>query len=144
MHDCLNWNFSFLPSFFLHFWVDTGLDIPLMRSQLILAGICLVAETAAFPFLPGWHWRSARDQIAKPVLIADRVFAEQNTSVSSQDEASVNAAVDDPPYWLKDIAHQGRASFNPNPSQYVVFRNVKDYGAKGNPLPRILLLQEHS
>lgn len=35
-------------------------------------------------------------------------------------------------YWLEDITHQGIAAFNSNPSSYVVFRNVKDYGAKGN------------
>jgi len=36
------------------------------------------------------------------------------------------------PYWLENIKHQGLASFNPNPKNYTVFRNVKDYGAKGN------------
>jgi len=32
-------------------------------------------------------------------------------------------------YWLEDIKHQGISAFNPN--NYTVFRNVKDYGAKG-------------
>jgi glucan 1,3-beta-glucosidase len=36
------------------------------------------------------------------------------------------------PYWLENIKHQGLASFNPNVSSYEVFRNVKDYGAKGD------------
>lgn len=49
---------------------------------------------------------------------------------SSNLAAAAAAAVDDPAYWLADIAHQGVAAFNPNPS-YKVFRNVKDYGAKG-------------
>lgn len=35
-------------------------------------------------------------------------------------------------YWLEDIAHNGRAAFNPDPANYKVFRNVKDYGAKGD------------
>ncbi|KAK5118314.1 hypothetical protein LTR62_002827 [Meristemomyces frigidus] len=35
-------------------------------------------------------------------------------------------------YWLADIKHQGIAAFNPNPSTYQVFRNVKDFGAKGD------------
>ncbi|TKX24381.1 hypothetical protein C1H76_3487 [Elsinoe australis] len=35
-------------------------------------------------------------------------------------------------YWLADIKKQGIAAFNPNPSQYKVFRNVKDFGAKGD------------
>ncbi|KAF4222546.1 hypothetical protein CNMCM6805_002191 [Aspergillus fumigatiaffinis] len=51
---------------------------------------------------------------------------------SSNLAAAAAAAVDDPAYWLADIAHQGIAAFNPNPSSYKVFRNVKDYGAKGD------------
>ncbi|KAJ6095063.1 hypothetical protein N7467_002576 [Penicillium canescens] len=42
------------------------------------------------------------------------------------------AAAADTGYWLADIAHQGKAAFNSNPSGYTVFRNVKDYGAKGD------------
>ena len=33
-------------------------------------------------------------------------------------------------YWYENIAHQGISAFGP--SGYVVYRNVKDYGAKGN------------
>jgi glucan 1,3-beta-glucosidase len=33
-------------------------------------------------------------------------------------------------YWLADIRHQGVAAFNSDQS-YQVFRNVKDFGAKG-------------
>lgn len=39
------------------------------------------------------------------------------------------AEASDPAYWLADITHQGYAPFGP--SGYTVFRNVKDYGAKG-------------
>lgn len=35
-------------------------------------------------------------------------------------------------YWLEHIKHQGVAAFNPNPDNYTVFRNVKDFGAKGD------------
>lgn len=35
-------------------------------------------------------------------------------------------------YWMEDIAHQGVASFNSNPSTYQIFRNVKDFGAIGD------------
>lgn len=35
------------------------------------------------------------------------------------------------PYWLELIKHQGTAAFN-NDTSYQVFRNVKDYGAKGD------------
>jgi glucan 1,3-beta-glucosidase len=34
-------------------------------------------------------------------------------------------------YWLNDLSGKGIAAFNPNPSGYKVFRNVKDYGAVG-------------
>jgi len=35
------------------------------------------------------------------------------------------------PYWLETIKHQGTSAFNPDKS-YKVFRNVKDFGAKGD------------
>ncbi|KAG2049894.1 glycoside hydrolase family 55 protein [Suillus hirtellus] len=36
------------------------------------------------------------------------------------------------PYWLQTIKHQGTSAFNSDPSSYQVFRNVKDFGAKGD------------
>jgi glucan 1,3-beta-glucosidase len=41
-------------------------------------------------------------------------------------------ACDDEPYWLEKIKHQGIAAYNPDPTSYKVFRNVKDYGAIGD------------
>ncbi|KAF7295343.1 hypothetical protein MIND_01073700 [Mycena indigotica] len=41
------------------------------------------------------------------------------------------AAASDP-YWLQNIKHQGISAFNSNPSSYKVFRNVKDFGARGD------------
>jgi glucan 1,3-beta-glucosidase len=35
-------------------------------------------------------------------------------------------------YWLADIQRQGVAPYNPKKDAYKVFRNVKDYGAKGD------------
>jgi hypothetical protein len=35
------------------------------------------------------------------------------------------------PYWLEHIVHQGVAAFNEDPGGYQVYRNVKDFGAKG-------------
>jgi glucan 1,3-beta-glucosidase len=34
-------------------------------------------------------------------------------------------------YWYETIAHKGISAFNANPTTYKVYRNVKDYGAKG-------------
>ncbi|EPE25182.1 Pectin lyase-like protein [Glarea lozoyensis ATCC 20868] len=36
------------------------------------------------------------------------------------------------PYWFEHIKHQGVAAFNSKPSEYQVYRNVKDFGAKGD------------
>ncbi|KAJ7168214.1 exo-beta-1,3-glucanase [Mycena crocata] len=44
--------------------------------------------------------------------------------------AGTAAAAD--PFWMQTIKHQGIAAFNPNPSTYQVFRNVKDFGARGD------------
>ncbi|KAJ7074278.1 exo-beta-1,3-glucanase [Mycena amicta] len=44
--------------------------------------------------------------------------------------AGTAAAAD--PFWLQNIKHQGTSAFNSNPSSYQVFRNVKDFGAKGD------------
>lgn len=35
-------------------------------------------------------------------------------------------------YWLDDVKHQGIAAFNADPATYQVYRNVKDFGAKGD------------
>lgn len=48
--------------------------------------------------------------------------------------AAAAAAAADPAYWMKDIPKQGIAAFNSNPGSYKVWRNVKDYGAKGKPI----------
>ncbi|KAF2007153.1 glycoside hydrolase family 55 protein [Amniculicola lignicola CBS 123094] len=47
-----------------------------------------------------------------------------------RDDVTANA--NDPAYWLKDMPKQGIASFNANPAGYKVWRNVKDYGARGD------------
>lgn len=34
--------------------------------------------------------------------------------------------------WIENIKHEGSAPFNSNPSSYPVYRNVRDYGARGD------------
>lgn len=59
-------------------------------------------------------------------LVAATLSSAQGASVSpSRAETSCS-------YWLENIKHQGRAAFNPDPSGFQVFRNVKDFGAKGD------------
>ncbi len=38
------------------------------------------------------------------------------------------------PFWLQNITHQGTSTFNHDPSNYQMFRNVKDFGVVGNGL----------
>ena len=72
--------------------------------------------------------------------LAQHTSSPSPTSISSPlcletpavDVQATSEASDDASYWLADITHQGIAAFNPNPSTYKVFRNVMDYGAKGN------------
>ncbi|KAI6146888.1 glycoside hydrolase family 55 protein [Pisolithus tinctorius] len=61
--------------------------------------------------------------------LSHRVF-----SLGSLCSAPLNGGTAAPgdPYWLETIKHQGTSAFNPNPSSYQVFRNVKDFGATGN------------
>ena len=46
-------------------------------------------------------------------------------STSSADVAAPNCY-----FWLEHIQHRGKAAFNPD-SSYQVYRNVKDFGARG-------------
>ena len=36
------------------------------------------------------------------------------------------------PYWLEKVKHQGLSAYNEDPASYITFRNVKDFGAKGD------------
>ena len=56
------------------------------------------------------------------------------TSLGSTCSAPVTTGTAGPndPFWLQNIKHQGLAAFNSDPSGYQVFRNVKDFGAKGD------------
>lgn len=47
-------------------------------------------------------------------------------NVSRTDESNGNGT-----FWFEQIGHNGSATYNPNPSTYQVYRNVKDFGAKG-------------
>ncbi|CAI7678522.1 unnamed protein product [Penicillium pancosmium] len=58
--------------------------------------------------------------------------SELSKSTEAVDANIAIAAAADASYWLAGIPHQGKAAFNSNPSGYTVFRNVMDYGAKGD------------
>ncbi|KAL8825800.1 MAG: hypothetical protein Q9191_004191 [Dirinaria sp. TL-2023a] len=52
----------------------------------------------------------------------------RNSKLAPSNETTTNS-----PYWLEDIKHQGVSPFQTN-SAYLVFRNVKDFGARGDGL----------
>ncbi|KAJ9477329.1 Glycoside hydrolase [Pseudozyma hubeiensis] len=60
-----------------------------------------------------------------------------NSTMQSDSANDTNRALAQTPtgngtFWLELIDHNGSATYNPNPSSYPVFRNVKDFGAKGD------------
>jgi glucan 1,3-beta-glucosidase len=61
-----------------------------------------------------------------------RYLDERNTDPAVKPHRTRTQSASSAPYWMEDIKHQGIASFNPNPSKYTVFRNVKSYGAVGD------------
>jgi glucan 1,3-beta-glucosidase len=53
------------------------------------------------------------------------------SSAQSCPGTSAGTAAAGAPYWMQSIKHQGVAPYNGDGS-YPVFRNVMDYGAKGD------------
>ena len=53
-------------------------------------------------------------------------------ALAQQCQLGAGTAPASSPYWLQDMKHQGTSAFNVNPATYKVYRNVKDYGAKGD------------
>ncbi|KAI6356028.1 hypothetical protein MCOR25_007982 [Pyricularia grisea] len=55
-----------------------------------------------------------------------------STSASSTSTSTPLPGCGSDSYWLANIKHQGFAPYAPNPSNYTVFRSVKEFGAKGD------------
>jgi len=73
---------------------------------------------------------------AAPLLVVT-IFLGLSTLVSGLGTACTGpigpgTAAPGDPFWLQTIKHQGTSAFNANPGTYKVFRNVKDFGAKGD------------
>ncbi|KAG9384715.1 Pectate-lyase-3 domain containing protein [Pyrenophora tritici-repentis] len=69
----------------------------------------------------------SRDIVVPAIQLGVNIGEPKNQPTSQQ-----ASETDCAPYWLENIKHQGVASFNPNPHNYTIFRNVKDYGAVGD------------
>ncbi|TKY89402.1 hypothetical protein EX895_001933 [Sporisorium graminicola] len=48
------------------------------------------------------------------------------------DESRASTGMSHRTFWMELIDHNGKATYNSDPSSYQVFRNVKDFGAKGD------------
>lgn len=95
------------------------------NAQLLdIAAVDELASSALSPFEQYTPTKALPEIVTSAATI-------QTDVTKIQAAVSGAAAAADTAYWLADIAHQGVAAFNPNPSGYRVFRNVKDYGAKG-------------
>lgn len=102
-----------------------------MRSVSVIASCALLAAAAAEKLnIP------QVDQLVNSALqslsqYTDYHGPKEGASSNNGQGHGHNGSGPDTSYWLADFAHQGYAAFNPNASTYKVFRNVKDYGAKG-------------
>ena len=63
---------------------------------------------------------------ALPALLSDTDNLNSETNHCSPSDQKSDT------FWLSKIAHQGTSPFLSNSSEYVVYRNVKDFGAKGD------------
>lgn len=79
----------------------------------LLVTLALGANGARLPFHESEGTLQAYDQLM-------HVFGK---------ESNRSVGVRDTPYWYENIAHQGISAFGP--ADYQVYRNVKDFGARG-------------
>lgn len=69
----------------------------------------------------------------RSLIVAASLAISQVSALGTSCSAALSpsAAASDP-YWLQTISHLGTSAYNAAPSSYKVYRNVKDYGAKGD------------
>jgi glucan 1,3-beta-glucosidase len=75
----------------------------------------------------------ARSEIPQVESVVDDILHDYEKFVhysATQNNDTLVSEVVATPYWYETIAHQGISAFGP--SGYRVFRNVKDYGARGS------------
>ena len=71
------------------------------------------------------------------LLVALRVFLLASAAPTTSGVAVSDTAAADSTYWVASITRQGTVPFG-GASGYKVFRNVMDYGAKGDGMPPFL------
>lgn len=55
-----------------------------------------------------------------------------STSLPSPTSCEINHPAPQQTFWLESVPHEGTSPFLVRGQNYTVFRNVKDYGAKGD------------
>ncbi|KAF8439368.1 glycoside hydrolase family 55 protein [Boletus edulis BED1] len=75
-------------------------------------------------------WLCSALLLLSTVLCIPRTVSGLGSSCSAPLGSGTASSTD--PYWLETIKHQGTSPFNSDPNSYQVFRNVKDFGAKGD------------
>lgn len=96
----------------------------------VLAGPALSGPSSSTLKPLAKHTSSTLASTSSPIIL-ETLVVDVDATTETSDDAS---------YWLADIEHQGLAAFNTDPSTYTVFRNVKDYGAKGNAPQRVVYI----
>ena len=75
-------------------------------------------------------WLSPTLLLLSTILYSPRTASSLGSSCSAPLGGGTASPTD--PYWLETINHQGTSPFNSSPSSYQIFRNVKNFGAKGD------------
>ncbi|KAK8856145.1 Exo-beta-1-3-glucanae [Apiospora arundinis] len=75
---------------------------------------------------------SANTSSSVSITLSTASYTTSSTASSSYTTSSASSTPSACAYWLEDLEAQGIAAFNANPADYRVFRNVRDYGAKGD------------
>ena len=101
-----------------------------MRPQCLVLALASLASASVL--LPRASAPVTNTSSLNGNITADAALPQLEVQQSLLFATSQAANVADAPYWLADIAHQGRAAFNSDPNGYRVWRNVKDYGARGD------------
>ncbi|KAF8163174.1 exo-beta-1,3-glucanase [Crassisporium funariophilum] len=65
-------------------------------------------------------------------ILSGLFLSAQGLGTSCSTPLGSGTASSSDPFWMETIKHQGTAAFNANPTGYQVFRNVKNFGAKGD------------
>jgi glucan 1,3-beta-glucosidase len=99
-----------------------GAVSPVAAAQVSIPQVSSVVSKATSSFAPAVTY-------VGPTGSASSALKTSSTSKVAPKVAAATPSAT--PYWLESIAHQGISAFNSAPASYQVFRNVKNFGAKG-------------